>query len=46
MYTTKSYAPYHIWNVDESGAQSRKERGKVLARKGQRHVQIIIPNCT
>ena len=46
MYTTKGYAPDHIWNVDESRAQSGKERGKVLARKGQRHVQTIIPNGT
>ena len=46
MYTTDGYAADHIWNVDESGAQSGKEGGKVLARKGQRHVQIIIPNGT
>ena len=46
MYTTKGYAPDHIWNVDESGAQSGKEGGKVLARRGQRHVQTIIPTGT
>ena len=46
MYTINGYAADHIWNVDESGTQSGKEGGKVLARKGQRHVQTIIPNGT
>jgi hypothetical protein len=45
LYTQHNYAPDHIWNCDETGAQAgRSGGGRVFARKGVRNVHTVIPN--
>ena len=45
MYTKYNYGPSKIWNLDESGGQANKNGlGKVIARKGARKVQVLVPN--
>ena len=45
IYNQREYHPSHIWNVNESGANtSRNQVGKVFAPRGLRNVHILIPN--
>ena len=45
MYNQSGYSPFHIWNVDESGANaSRNGIGKVFASKNLRNIHILTPN--
>jgi hypothetical protein len=46
LYTQHSYAPDHIWNCDEIGAQAGRNGGGTLvfAKKGAKSVYSIIPD--
>ena len=45
LYTQHNYAPDHIWNCDETGAQARLIGGShVFAGRGARNVHTVIPN--
>jgi hypothetical protein len=44
LYTQYNYAPDHIWNCDETGAQAgHTGGGRVFARRGARNVHTVIP---
>ena len=45
LYTKNAYQSMEIWNLNESRAQANKNGlGQVMARKGARKSQIIVPN--
>ena len=45
LYAKYQYPPEHIWNCDESGAQTGRNRGgRVWAKRGSRSVHIVVPN--
>lgn len=45
LYSKHAYDANHIWNVDESGAQARRNGGgMVIARTGSKNVHSIIPD--
>ena len=45
LYSEHQYAPDHIWNSDETGAQGGKSSGgRVFACRGAKDVHTVIPN--
>jgi len=45
LYDTHNYEPYHIWNCNESGAQTGKGGGGyVIAKRGSEFVHKVTPN--
>ena len=45
LYDLHKYTPDKIWNCDETGAQAGRNGGAiVIARRGARRVQSIVPN--
>ena len=45
LYTLHKYPPECVWNCDESGVQAgRNGGGIVIARKGSRRVQSLVPD--
>jgi hypothetical protein len=45
LYAEHEYAPDHIWNSDETGAQAGKSGGgRVFAHRGAKNMHSVIPN--